>query len=113
MGKMIKCTDGTIFERVSRGISLRADYDITPRHELYDHREETGGVSYIKYKALRIPTDSMIALGSAWDNEKPHVFIENGVRRIISACDWYNSLYNSYYIEYREDTEKFYLYLKH
>lgn len=113
MGKMIKCTDGTIFERVSRGISLRTDYDITPRHELYDHREETGDVSYIKYKALRIPTDSMIALGSAWDAETPHVFIENGFRRIISASDWYNYSYNGYYIEYREDTEKFYLYLKH
>ena len=113
MGKMIKCTDGTVFERVSRGISLRTDYDVTPRHELYDHRDENGSVDYIKHKGLYIPIDNMVALGSAWDPEQPHEFIENGHRRVISACDWYSDIYNAYYIEYRDDTEKFYLYKKH
>lgn len=111
MGKIITCTDGTTFERVSRGISLRTDYDVTPRHELYEHRDEdTGEVSYIEHAGVRIPTDSMIALGSMWDPEPPHTFIEHGETRRIIACDWYNSLY---YIEYREENEKYYLYLKH
>lgn len=114
MGKMIKCTDGTIFERVSRGISLRTEYDVTPRHGLYDNRDKyDGSVSYIEHAGVRIPTDNMIALDSMWDPEPRHAFIENGETRWIIACDWYNDLYNPYYIEYREETEKYYLYLKH
>ena len=117
MSKIITCNDGTQFKRCSRWIAIRTDYDITPRHSLYELAEECEGgekcVSYIQHNGITIPTSQMILLGSmACPGEKPFEFKEKGETHAISTVDFWTDLYNPYYIEFDEWGEKVRLYEK-
>lgn len=114
--KIITCTDSTQFERVSRWITIRSDYNITPKHSLYDVAYDDGKgekyVDYIIHKGYRIPTSSMYTLGTMWVCEKPHEFIEHNERHVIIAVDMEGDLYDPYYIETDEWGENVRLYKK-
>lgn len=117
MSKIITCNNGTQFKRCSRWITIRTDYDITPRHSLYDQSDDCGDgekcVSYIRHKGITIPTAQMVLLGSmACPADKPFIFKEKGETHTISAVDFWTDLYNPYYIELDQWGEKVRLYEK-
>lgn len=117
MSKIITGNDGSRFKRCSRWITIRTDYDITPRHSLYDQSEDCEGgekcVSYIRHNGITIPTGQMILLGSMFcPADKPFTFTEKGETHAISAVDFWTNLYNPYYIEFDEWGEKVRLYEK-
>lgn len=115
MSKIITCDDGTQFKRASRWITIRTDYNITPRHSLYDQSDDCGDgekcVDYIRHKGITIPASQMIGLGSfACPGGKPYTFTEKGKTHTICAVDFWNNLYNPYYIEVDQWGEKVRLY---
>lgn len=115
MGKIIKCKDGAEFERMSRWITIKNDYNITKKHGLFCYAEEYDGencVNYIMHKGYRIAVSAMYLLGSMWISEKPHQFKENGDIHTISAVDMDGNIYDPFYIELDEWGEKVRLYKK-
>lgn len=116
MGKIIKCNDGTEFERMSRWITIKTDYNITEKHGLFCYAEEYDDgeycVNYITHKGYRIAVNAMYLLGSFFISEKPHVFIEKGEEHFINAVDMDGNIYDPFYIELDEWGEKVRLYKK-
>ena len=113
--KIITCTDGTQFKRVSRWLTIRNEYNIAPGHELYEVGYDDGDercIDYVNFKGYCISTQSMYALGSMWISERPHKFIENKEEHFISAVDMDGDLYDPYYIEMDKYGEKVRLYKK-
>lgn len=114
MGKIITCKDGIEFERVSRWVTIKTDYNITERHSLSCYAEDCGDgekcVDYIIHKGRKIATGSMYRLGTMFISEPVHEFIENKETHFISCVDMDSNIYDPFYIEVDDWGEKVRLY---
>lgn len=115
MGKIFE-TDTGRFERVSRWLSRRRDYDITSRHSLFCYAQADGFggwyVDYVLYKHRKHAVAAFYWLSGLCVSGDTIEYKEGGKMGVISALDMDSDMHSPLYVEVDEEGDCFRFYRK-
>lgn len=124
--KTIVSTDGRKYERVSRWITWRTNYNPSKRNSLWDYVTDGYGhhpysdefnpandlyLDYFRYNGRTYALEQFYTLGSAWFGSTPIMYEdENGKLGVIGAVDMEGDMFRPLYMEIDEGNERVRLY---